>query len=285
LIFCFFLVTNSVAQQYNPERISKKNRTIYDKALAYAADLRYVDALNLINIALSNDPAFLEARLSKAGLLSEMKNYRQAVQEYKTALDTDQDFCREYLLPYSINLSGAGAFSKALEAIDAFLGIPGLNESSIKSAEYRKRNILFALSQQDKIGTHAPIEVVNAGAAINSVQPEYFPSMTVNGERLVWTKRVSDFNEDFYFSDKVDGVWQAAAPIEGAINTTMKEGAQQISQDGKSLVFAGQYPDSYGRFDIYLSELSASGWSARQNLGERINSEFWESSPCLSPDK
>jgi outer membrane protein OmpA-like peptidoglycan-associated protein len=101
----------------------------------------------------------------------------------------------------------------------------------------------------------------------------------------VWTKRVSDFNEDFYFSDKVDGVWQAAAPIEGAINTTMKEGAQQISQDGKSLVFAGQYPDSYGRFDIYLSEFSDSGWSARQNLGERINSEFWESSPCLSPDK
>lgn len=285
LIFCFFLVTSSVAQQYNPERISKKNRTIYDKALTYAEDLRYVDALNLINIALSNDPAFLEARLSKAGLLSEMKNYRQAVQEYKTALDADQDFCREYLLPYSINLSGAGAFSKALEAIDAFLGIPGLNESSIKSAEYRKRNILFALSQQDKIGTQSPIEVVNAGAAINSIQPEYFPSMTVNGERLVWTKRVSDFNEDFYFSDKVDGVWQAAAPIEGAINTTMKEGAQQISQDGKSLVFAGQYPDSYGRFDIYLSELSASGWSARQNLGERINSEFWESSPCLSPDK
>lgn len=92
LLFCFFLVTSSTAQQYIPERVSKKNRTIYDKALAYAEDLRYVDALNLINIALTNDPAFLEARLSKAGLLSEMKNYRLAVQEYKAALDADQDF-------------------------------------------------------------------------------------------------------------------------------------------------------------------------------------------------
>lgn len=273
------------AQRYNPEKISKKNRTIYDKALSYAEDLRYTDALNLINTALENDPSFLEARLSKAGIFGELKYYRQAAEEYKIALDADQDFCREYLLPYSINLTGAGEFEKALEALQAFLGIPGLNESSIKSAEYRKRNLLFALQQQKKTGTPLPLAVVNAGTAINSASSEYFPSMTVEGDQLVWTRRVSDLNEDFYISQKAGGVWQTGAPMTGEINTPMKEGAQQISQDGKWLVFAGQYPDSYGRFDLYLSVLTESGWSLRQNLGERINSEFWESSPCLSPDK
>ena len=273
------------AQKYNPEKVSKKNRSIYDKALSFAEDLRYTDALNLINSALENDPSFLEARLSKAGIFGELKYYRQAAEEYKIALDADQDFCREYLLPYSINLTGAGEFEKALEALQAFLGIRGLNESAIKSAEYRKRNLLFALQQQKKTGTRLPLSVVNAGSAINSAFSEYFPSMTVDGDQLVWTRRVSDLNEDFYISQKAGGVWQMGTPMSGEINTPMKEGAQQISQDGKWLVFAGQYPDSYGRFDLYLSVLTEKGWSLRQNLGGKINSEFWESSPCLSPDK
>jgi outer membrane protein OmpA-like peptidoglycan-associated protein/tetratricopeptide (TPR) repeat protein len=276
---------SAAAQQYNPEKISKKNRSIYDKALSFAEDLRYSDALNLINIALDNDPSFLEARLSKAGILGELKYYKQAAEEYKIALDADQDFCREYLLPYSINLAGAGEFEKALKALEAFMGIRGLNESALQSAEYRKRNLLFALQQKKKTGATFPLKVVNAGNNINSAQSEYFPSMTVDGDKLVWTRRVSDINEDFYLSQQIDGAWQLGAPMSGAINTPMKEGAQQISQDGKWLVFAGQYPDSYGRFDLYLSVLTENGWSSRQNLGENINSEFWESSPCLSPDK
>lgn len=285
MLFCLCVATIGVAQQYDPGRISKKNRSVYDKALAFAEDLRYADALNLINIALDNDPSFLEARLSKAGLLSEMKNYKRAADEYKTALDADHDFCREYLLPYSINLCGAGDFTTALAAINDFLGIPGLNESAVKSAEYRKRNILFALSQQQYSKSVKALDVINAGASINSAQSEYFPSLTVDAQRLVWTKRVSEFNEDFYYSEKLNGQWLPASPINGEINTPMKEGAQQISQDGNALVFAGQYPDGFGRFDIYIAERTASGWSARQNLGDRINSEFWESSPCLSPDK
>ncbi|MEY2835773.1 MAG: hypothetical protein RLZZ557_1435 [Bacteroidota bacterium] len=286
LVFILCHITAiTMGQAYDPARVSKKNRTLYDKALVFAEDLRYADALNLINLALDNDPRFLEAKLSKAGILGEQKQYRQAAAEYRQALDMDQDFCREYLLPYSINLSGAGEFTAALEAVNAFLGIPGLNESAVKSGEYRKRNILFALEQKQQRGAGAPIQVVNAGNMINSSQSEYFPSMTVDGSRLVWTRRVNDFNEDFFASDRLDGAWTPGIPLPGEINTPMKEGAQQISQDGKWLVYAGQYPDSYGRFDIYLSELTPTGWSARQNMGEQINSEFWESSPCLSPDK
>ena len=284
LFFLLAIGYTGTTQSYNPEKISKKNRTIYNKALSFAEELRYNDALNLINIALENDPAFLEARLSKAGILSELKQYNKAAEAYKLALDADYDYCREYLLPYSINLAGAGAFEQALQELNAFMGIPGLNESAVKSAAYRKRNLEFALQRQKKTGVQLPLTVVNAGSAINSVYSEYFPSMTVEGDKLVWTRRVSDLNEDFYMSQKIGGVWQMGEPMIGEINTPLKEGAQQITQDGKWLVFAGQYPDSYGRFDLYLSVLTENGWSPRQNLGERINSEFWESSPCLSPE-
>jgi outer membrane protein OmpA-like peptidoglycan-associated protein len=59
-----------------------------------------------------------------------------------------------------------------------------------------------------------------------------------------------------------------------------------ISQDGEWLVFTGCYrPDSYGGCDLYISYRTPSGWSAAKNLGSKINSDQWESQPCLSPDK
>ncbi|MBO9573290.1 MAG: OmpA family protein, partial [Chitinophagaceae bacterium] len=36
---------------------------------------------------------------------------------------------------------------------------------------------------------------------------------------------------------------------------------------------------------LYISYLTDHGWSTPENLGEVINTEAWESAPCLSPDK
>ena len=37
--------------------------------------------------------------------------------------------------------------------------------------------------------------------------------------------------------------------------------------------------------DIYISYLTPQGWSEAINLGGRVNSDQWDSQPCLSPDK
>jgi Tfp pilus assembly protein PilF len=52
------------AQQYDPLKISKKNKALYAKALEYADQDLYQDALGLINAALENDPSYLDAQLS-----------------------------------------------------------------------------------------------------------------------------------------------------------------------------------------------------------------------------
>jgi len=41
----------------------------------------------------------------------------------------------------------------------------------------------------------------------------------------------------------------------------------------------------FGNFDLYISYYTPEGWSEPENLGPNINTEFWESSPSLSPDK
>jgi outer membrane protein OmpA-like peptidoglycan-associated protein len=59
-----------------------------------------------------------------------------------------------------------------------------------------------------------------------------------------------------------------------------------ISQDGQWLVFTGcTRPDGYGSCDIYISYKTTNGWSEAINLGNKVNSEQWDSQPCLSPDK
>ena len=52
------------------------------------------------------------------------------------------------------------------------------------------------------------------------------------------------------------------------------------------MIFTGcNFQDSYGSCDLYISYLTDDGWSQPENLGDRVNSESWESAPSLSPDK
>jgi outer membrane protein OmpA-like peptidoglycan-associated protein/tetratricopeptide (TPR) repeat protein len=286
IVFLLSFFQIGFAQQYDPLKIAKKNKALYAKALEYADQDLYQDALSLINIALENEPTYLDAQLSKAGILGELKRYAEAVKAYSKAFVMDSAYAREYLLPYSINLAGMGNFEEALKAAGLFLLIPKLNENSVKAGTFRKNNYAFAVEQSRKHSQLSSSGFRNAGDAINSVFPEYFPSLTIDEKTLVFTRRVNGTNEEFYEANAADNRWVQATPLKGTVNTPFNEGAQHISQDGKWLVYAGcNFPDGYGSCDIYISILTASGWSKRENLGEAINSEAWESTPCLSPDK
>jgi outer membrane protein OmpA-like peptidoglycan-associated protein len=124
------------------------------------------------------------------------------------------------------------------------------------------------------------------GDSINTAEPEYFPSLSIEGNKLIFTRRVNNRNEDFFGTIKDKSGWRKAVPLRGNINTPENEGAQNISQDGSWLFFTGCYrPDGYGSCDIYMSYLTENGWSQPFNLGDKINTDQWESQPSISPDK
>lgn len=288
MLIIYFLLTTLLAgaQQYDPNKVPKKAKALYEQAMDAAGEGRYAVSLDLINKALQLYPSFLDAQLSKAGIYGEFKKYDQAIETYQLAFAADSNYTLEYHLPYAINLMGRGKFPEALIAINKFLSLTGLNAASRKSAEYRKKCILFALERQKIDSLPGDLIVINEGDSVNSPLSEYFPSLTIDQKQIIVTRKVrGGTDEDFYASSKKDGKWNSAMPLAGEINTPLKEGAQQISQDGKWLVYTGQYPDGYGSFDIYFSILNAEGWSAKINAGPKVNSAFWESAPCLSPDK
>ncbi|HMK03377.1 MAG TPA: OmpA family protein, partial [Ferruginibacter sp.] len=247
---------------------------------------KYEAAIQHISQAIAIEPKFVDAFLSRAGIYANLKNYTASVKDFETGMQMDRVYAKTYLLPYSISLAGTGKFLEALNAVNEFLDNPTLNPQSIRAGNYRKSTYVFAVDHEKK---HPLKDYVfspqNMGENINSTALEYFPSLTIDGSKMIFTRRINS-DEDFYESNFIDGKWGTAKPIGGKVNTNFNEGAQNISQDGQLLVFTGcNYPEGVGSCDLYFSVRTNTGWSEPRNLGPMVNTDFWESSPSLSPDK
>jgi len=287
--FTFFLLlfSFSTLAQYSVSKVNKKAIEAYTKAMEKVQNDDYKNAIPIFLDAIQKDPAYVDAYLSLAGVYGQLKNYQQCVDTYEKAFALDSNYTSFYRLSYSINLAGLGQFEKAMNAINALLARNDLDPRSRKSAEYRRSSYQFAVDfEKAHANDHYVFAPKNLGEGINTTESEYFPSLTIDGSQMIFTRRLNGMNEDFFGTVKNNDAWSKAFHLQGNINTPQNEGAQNISQDGNWLVFTGCYrPDGYGSCDIYISYQTNNGWSEAMNLGRNINSDQWESQPCLSPDK
>ncbi|HVV06131.1 MAG TPA: OmpA family protein [Puia sp.] len=287
LLAAILLSAPSAWAQYKPEKVNKKAARLYSKALEQAEAEDFKGGIETLKEAITIDNGFEDAYLSLAGMYGELKHYQDAIDNYEKAKAIDSNYFLDYNLPYSINLAGKGDFDKALDAVNSFLTVTNLNEQSRKAGDYRKRCYQFAIDYAHAHNNNGyRFEPQNLGDSINTSVSEYYPTITIDDSKLIYTRRVNNFNEDFYESDRIDGIFRKSKSLEGNINTNQNEGAQNISQDGQWLIFTGcNFPEGHGSCDLYISYLTNQGWSVPENLGDSINTEDWESAPSLSPDK
>ncbi len=276
----------ATAQWYDPEKVNSKASEMYNKAYEAAQQENYTDAMKYVASAIKFDAKFVDAYLTRAGIYANMKKYDSSVIDFEKGITLDSIYAATYYLPYSISLAGVGQFEKALITVNQFLQNKTLNERSLKAGRYRQAVYQFAVEYEkmhpSKDYIFAP---ENLGDSINTIYGEYYPSITIDGKNLIFTRRINS-DEDFYESTLENGIWQKALPLSGMVNTNLNEGAQNISQDGEWIIFAGcNYPEGQGSCDLYISYKTLKGWSEPGNLGPVINTDFWESSPSLSPDK
>jgi outer membrane protein OmpA-like peptidoglycan-associated protein/tetratricopeptide (TPR) repeat protein len=281
-----FIFLISYSQWYDPEKVNSKATGVYMAAIENAENNNYGEAIKKIKESIDIEPKFVDAYLSLAGIYANMKNYDSSVFFFEKGIEMDAVYSSDYFLPYSISLAGKGKFEKALAAVNSFLQNPKLNQQSIKAATYRKSVYEFAVDYAKK---HPSGKYVftpkNLGDNVNSLWPEYYPSVTIDGNKLIFTRRVEN-DEDFYECTLVNGSWDKAKPLGGKVNTNFNEGAQNISQDGEWIIFTGcNYPEGQGSCDLYISRRTNNGWGEAENIGPIVNTDFWESAPSLSPDK
>jgi len=289
LAFCCFLLHNiSFAQPYDPAKVNKKAVALYNQGMERAESDNLTMAAGLFVKAIETDNRYVDAYLRLGAVYGKLKSFKTGIDYYEKAFALDPDYTLEYKYSYSIQLAEIGEFEKALNAINEILDKkPPKNETALKNYQDQKRCYEFAVDYAKKnAGKNYVFAPKNLGSNINSAESEYFPSLSIDGKELVFTRNIGGQNEDFYFSQRnANGEWEKAKPMD-KVNTPMEEAAQNISQDGQWLVFtANARPVGYGNFDLYACHLTPQGWSDAVNLGGRINSDDWDSQPCLSPDK
>ncbi|MCB2205520.1 OmpA family protein [bacterium] len=132
---------------------------------------------------------------------------------------------------------------------------------------------------------HYPVQITNIGAAVNSEEDEFAPSITANGLRMVFTRghTSAPFERDFYESSLEGDFWRRPLIAQGDINTPLNEGSPSIAADGQALFFAAaDRADGEGKSDIYRSLLIGKDWGQGENLGWPVNTDDWESHPSIS---
>jgi outer membrane protein OmpA-like peptidoglycan-associated protein/tetratricopeptide (TPR) repeat protein len=283
---CFLLLTFSAQAQIDQSKFNKKAIEAYNKGLEKAQDGKYKDAIESLQEAIRREPNYIDAYLSLAGVYGQTKDHANSVATYERAFAVDSNYTSDMRLPYSINLAALGQFDKALAAVNALL-TKVKNPNTKKAAEYRQRTYQFAVNYaRENPSSNYVFKPTNLGSGINTTESEYFPSLTLDGRELFFTRRLNNYNEDFFISQKDSKGWIDARRLNGSINTPLNEAAQMISHDGQWLVFdACNRKDGQGSCDIYISYFTPQGWSEAINLGSKVNAEEWDAQPCLSPDK
>lgn len=262
------------------DNASEKIQKLYQKARHYSAGEQYKDALEELKKIFKEDSTFIDGYLLWGDIQFDSQKYEDAAQAYKKVLQIYPDYNLTVNYRLAMSFFNQEKYEESIPFFESFLKSGNKNADLQRKATQRIGNARFAATA---IKNPVPFQPAKLSANINTPYPEYLPSLTVDGQFLVYTAIIKG-QEDFYYSEKINGEWQLGKPIEN-INTTDNEGAQNISADGKLLVFtACGRQDGVGSCDIYFSVSRNGKWTKPRNLGVPVNSKDWESQPSLSAD-
>jgi len=283
LFFLYFTVCNINAVCAQISTV-KKASISFQKAQEHLKTEQYKLAVAELDEAVEADPSFQFAYHQLGDINRRIKAYEPSKTAYKKAIalggNTTDPRIYYGLAEVDIN---TGAYDEALSSIRLFLDIYKGNDADfIRKANKYLKDCEFAVVA---IKTPQKYEPVNLGININSVYRDYFPSITADGEKMIFSRNIND-NEDFFISTKSEDSWGVPVPLSDKINTEkFNEGAQSISADGRYLFFTGcNRPDGLGRCDIFVSHKEGNNWGEPFNLGAPLNTPYWESQPAISPD-
>lgn len=279
IFFCCFIAFSANAQNST----NKKAQESFEDAQQYLRQNIYDEGIKFLDQAVKLDPKFQLAYIQLGDIYRRLKDHANAKINYQKAVNAAPSIEPRiyYVLGESELLTGDYAKAKSSLLLFQQKNV-GADQEFIEKTKKYILDCDFAITS---IKSPNKFEPINMGFYINSVNRDYFPALTADGQTIIFS-RVVDNNEDFYTSTKKNNQWQQAQPLSSKINTpNFNEGAQSISPDGKYLFFTGcNRPDGLGRCDIYVSRKEGLAWGKAINLGKSINSEYWESQPSISPD-
>jgi outer membrane protein OmpA-like peptidoglycan-associated protein/tetratricopeptide (TPR) repeat protein len=271
--FNFFCISNVQAQN------NSAAQKLFEKAVAAIDNHEYPEAVEFLNESIQKDSNYIDSYITLFQVYVDLKKNENAIAIFEKAISIDSASCAPYFVKYANTYASLGNYKKANDLLNTIK--EGLPVYLTQSFNQLKTICDFALSYPMDENS----KVINAGDSINTANAEYFPTVTVQDSLLIFMRKDGILREDFFYSIISPNNTSIAQPLSDSLNLAAKKGAPSLSSDLNTLYYSAEYNENgYGRYDIYKVTKSKTGWSLPKNLGQNINTDWWESAPSISPD-
>ncbi len=291
LLCCVFCAFNLTYSQERPlSTHSKKAAKLFEDASHYYDSHQNENAIALLLKAIKEDSNFVEAQGLLGYVYDDMRQYESAIHQYAEVIRINPNYFPNIFFDIGKLEAKTEHYDDAKAHLQYFLQTGKGDYQTTFAAGTFLADCNFAIEAKKH---PVPFSPLNMGPAINTKLDEYFPTMTVDGSLLIFTRLLytpdtpgpeGDHQEDFYISHKVDGEWTKALNAGPQLNTEYNEGASTISADGNLLIFASDREGSLGSCDLYYSFHVGNSWTMARNMGAPVNTRNWETQPSLSSD-
>ncbi|WP_340114023.1 OmpA family protein [Maribellus mangrovi] len=260
----------------------KRTEKMFEAARTLYSENNYTKSIDVCDEILKKDPEHVNTHLLLAEMYKDMDSTRLEINHLTKAQKNSDNPLIDFRLGEAFYR--LGMYSEALSFYEKY---------KVNKAIPEKRQFLLACKMAsckfaiNSIANPVDFEPNNLGDNVNSPNDEYWPTPTLDGKHLVFTRLLKDSvsrpQEDFFVAD-LDSIQWEAEPI-SEVNTPDNEGAQTLSADSKIMFFtACNREDGFGSCDIFFSRMVDGKWTPACNAGEPLNTRSWEAQPSLSSD-
>lgn len=288
ILLSLFIILISISV-FAQEKIPKKARKLFEEYKEASQLNDYQKALVSLKEAIKVAPDYLDARRELGYYYKDRKMFDKALIHFAHIVRTHPNSGSTPVFITGELAYFAAQYDTALLYLENYLAKGNLIYSMKDKANRYLESIRFAIKAK---ANPVPFKPENLGPAINTVDLEYLPSISADNEKLIFTRRLhvsGRYNEDFFESKIKDGKWIRSRNLGNPVNTAQNEGAHSLTANGKYIYFtrcgdgsSGQ--GGFGSCDIYRTKMKGNMWGAPRNMGRVINTNKWESQPCMSAD-
>lgn len=278
LFICILFASHHVFAQNN-----KKADKLFEEAKSYYSADNYAKTIETCERVLKADANYANAHLLLAEVYKDVDSTRLEIVHLGKAEKLDDNPLIDFRLGESFYK--LGMYAEALNFYERYKESKTIPEKRQFLLACKIASCRFALQS---IENPVAFDPSNLGDEVNSRDDEYWPTPSLDGKRLVFTRLMKDAgqrpHEDFFMTELDSFNWSKAKPLSD-VNTPDNEGAQTLSADSKILFFtACNRQDGYGSCDIYFSRFINDRWTEPKNAGADLNTNSWEGQPSFSSD-
>ena len=283
-IFLYFTISLMLYSQSQLSTKSKKSIEYYMAADNFRVRGQLDQATKLLTQAIAKDSKFEEAYYRLGLTLRSLNNLSEACQNFEKGLSLAVDIIKRKTYTYILGecYLRQGKYEQSITFLNRFLTDEKFDKIKLDQAKVWKMQCEYSIENKNQ---NLGYQIKSLSDTVNSYPMQYFPTLTADGQELIFTIRFGsahDDNEDIVVSRRENsGGWGKPLPLSDQINSNYREGASTISADGRKLIFTICGPRGC---DLFESNKNGDKWSSPKSLGPGVNTSGWEAQPALSAD-